>query len=242
MKIALVDDEAYQLELLKNTITASLEQMGFKAAVIDCFNSDTAFLENFVKDKYDIIVLDIYMGSANGVDVAHKIREVDSDVSLAFCTSSNEYAQQSYDVNASYYLHKPIEQDKVDIMLSRFNLAKRERNRSVVLPDGHSVSVRHIIYTEYINHRVHFHIKGISKPHIIYMTQSEVEALLLEHKEFCVVNKGSIVNFANVQHIENSAFLMLNGDVVTIPRRRLKELDSLYTKYCFEKLDSEVYD
>ncbi len=241
MKFALVDDQDYHLNMLKTALTESLTDLGLEAELIDSYTTSAAFFADFEKDKYDIILLDIYMGADNGIDIARCIRKTDTDVTLAFCTSSNEFASETYEVSAKYYLNKPVSKEKVTAMLSRFNLAQIERNRSIKLPDGFRVPLLQILYTEYNNHSVTFHISGIS-PRSFYMTQGEAEAILLPHKGFCVVNKGCIVNFAQVSSIETNAFAMQNGEKVQIARRRFKEIENEYMRYRFDRLSAEVSD
>ncbi len=239
MNIALLDDEAHQLNTLKATISDVLADIGLEADKIDCYTNAESFFEDIELNRYDIIILDIYMHELNGIDVARKIREYDQEVAIAFCTSSNEYAAQSYEVDAKYYLQKPISKDKVSAMLKRINLNKIERNRSIRLPDGFRIPLRHIIFEEYINHSVQFHIRG-QKPRIVRANQSEIEGLLLHHKGFCVINKGCIVNFDQVKAIEANTFIMHNGEKVSIARRRFKEIEKAYTEFLFKKMDEEA--
>ncbi len=241
MKIALVDDIELQLNILRDTLLASLDELGMETEQIDAFTTADTFFASFEKDKYDIIILDIYMGDVNGIDVARKIRRTDTEVALAFCTSSNEFASETYEVSAKYYLNKPISQDKVTTMLSRFNLASIDRNRSVKLPDGSRVPLRQIIYTEYNNHSVTIHINDFPA-RSFYMTHGEAESLLLTHKGFHVVNKGCIVNFAQVKEIAGSDFITKSGISIPIARRRFKEIENEYMKYKFACLDEEVND
>ncbi len=241
MNFALVDDEPIQLNIMKQTLTAALDRIGIAERCIDEYSDAAAFIESFEEGKYDIVILDIYMDSLMGVDVARKIREKDENVTLAFCTSSNDFASQSYEVNARDYLQKPVTEEKVIKMLTRFNLAQIERNRSIRLPDGFRVPLRSIIFTEYINHSVQFHIKD-QAPRTIRGNQSDVEALLTQHKGFYVINKGCIVNFAQVKAFESGTFQMQNGENVPIARRRYKEIEAAYTKYLFDKMLGEVSD
>ncbi len=241
MKIALVDDEEYLLNKLRDAMLCSLAALHIEPDCIDTFTSGEGFLADFAQGKYDIVILDIFMDDLNGISVARRIRKLDTDVALAFCTSSNEFAGETYEVEARYYLNKPISQEKVTAMLSRFNLAKIERDRAVNLPDGSRVPLRRIIYTEYNNHKVTFHLRELP-PRSFYMTQGEAEAMLLGHKNFFVVNKGCIVNLTQVESLSGGAFVMENGDTVSISRRRLKDVEGKYTKYQFQRLDSEVSD
>ncbi len=241
MNFALVDDEPLQLNILKETLISALDKVGMDDRVIDCYSDAKSFVDSFEAGRFDIIILDIYMDEISGIDVAHKIREKDENVALAFCTSSNEFASQSYDVNARDYLQKPVTEEKVVRMLTRFNLEKIERNRSIRLPDGFRVPLRSIVYAEYINHSVGVHIKG-QDLRTIRCNQSDIEALLTRHKGFCVINKGCIVNFAQVRSIETNAFVMQNGETVPVARRRFKEIENAYTRYIFEKMEGEVND
>lgn len=241
MHIALIDDEPLQLHTLRETLIAALADQGLEAESIECFPQAADFLAGMAADKYDIIILDIYMNGMNGIDVARKIREMDPHVALAFCTSSNEYAAQSYEAEARYYLQKPILKEKISAMLKRLNLEKIQRDRNIRLPDGHRVPLRHIVYTEYINHSVKFHVRG-QEPHTVRASQSEIQELLLPYKGFAMINKGCIVNLAQIKAIQPNAFLMRNGDTVPIARRRFKEIEAAYTRYLFEKMDEEDSD
>ncbi len=241
MRIALVDDEELQLHTTYTKLSSVLESLRIETQKIDCFSSGEALLHAWSLGAYDIIILDIYMDGKNGVDIARKIRETDHEVILAFCTSSNEFASESYEVDARYYLQKPVSEEKLTSMLKRLNLSKLERNRTICLPDGYRCLLRQIIFTEYSNHTVIFHING-SSPHSVYMNHSDAEKILLHYKTFCCINKGCIVNFSMVQSLETNAFVMQNGEVVPIARRRYKEVRDAYTNFHFEMLDKEEAD
>ncbi len=239
MNIALVDDEIIHLNTLRTTLVEAFADLGLEAERMDLFLSPEDFFAEFEDGKYDIAILDIYMKEENGIEVARRIREIDQNLALAFCTSSNEFASQSYEVDARYYLHKPISKEKVSMMLSRFNLAAMERNRAIRLPDGFRVPLRHILYTEYSNHSVCFHIRG-QDPHTVYAGHGDIEKLLLPHKGFYTVNKGCIVNFAQVRRMGTNEFLMQNGETMPVSRRRFKEVETAYTEYRFERMDEEA--
>ncbi len=241
MKIALIDDEAHHVKALREALDASLAELGLAAERIDTFSETGAFFADFEKGKYDIILLDIFMGEMSGIEAARRIRKTDTSVSLAFCTSSNDFASQSYEVEAKYYLQKPISQEKVTAMLSRLHSAGAAKNRTVRLPDGFRIPLRQILYTEYQNHSVAFHLLN-GEVHTVYMMQRDAEGLLLEHRGFCAANKGSIVHFAAVSRISGGTFLMKDGCVIPIARRRFKELESAYKQFRFEEMDAEVSD
>ncbi len=239
MNFAILEDEKLYLDNMLTYLKRSLKEIGIKADRIDTFSSGEEFLPKYQKGLYDVILLDIYMGEKSGIETAREIRNADTDVILVFCTSSNEFASESYEVAAKYYLQKPISEEKVSNMLKKLNLDKIEYNRSIKLPNGTRCLLRNIMYTEYQNHNVTFNINGAPNQSV-YMSHTDAEALLLTHKGFHTVNKGCIVNFGMVKKRSDSSFIMADGECIPISRRRYKEISELYTKYHFEKLESEV--
>ncbi len=239
MNIALIDDEHFFIQELKSSLNTVLANVGISADKLDSFSSAKEFFSAWRAGTYDIIFLDIYMDGENGIDIARKIRMTDGDAVLIFCTSCNEFAAETYEVRARYYLNKPISEKKLGDMLKHLDLESLEKNRTVCLPDGFKCLLRHILYTEYINHTVIFHLKN-APSHTVYMNHSAAETLLLNYKTFKQINKGCIVNFTMVKRIDSGVFIMQNGTKVPIARRRYKEINDAYTKYRFEKMSEEV--
>ena len=140
MRIAIVDDDIRMYECLQ---TYFGELLG-SSAELTYFKSGEDFLRAWQPDAFELIVLDIFMDKLTGMDVAREIRKTDSDVRIAFGTTSNEFASESYEVNACYYLHKPFDRERVKAMLDRIDLAQVEKERTIQLPDGKSVVLRDI--------------------------------------------------------------------------------------------------
>ena len=180
MKIALLDDDSVSLDQLSEMISKELSSIGDTIHHISLFNNGEAFLESWKPGDYDLIVLDIFMGHMTGVDVARKIRETDKDVRLVFCSSSNEFASESYEVNAHYYLCKPVNEQGIANMFKRLNLEIIDLTRTVRLPDGYTVMLRKILYTDYFNHVVTLHIKD-EADHLLRLSQAEIEKILFPH-------------------------------------------------------------
>ena len=123
MRVALVDDNKNDLALLHEYIS---EQTAHSCQ-IDTFSSGESFLSCWQMGAYDLVVLDIFMGKMTGIEVAEKLRETDKNVNIAFGTSSNEFASESYELNACYYLCKPFQADKVKAMLALYPFRHRLR-------------------------------------------------------------------------------------------------------------------
>jgi len=85
-KIALCDDEQIHLEKINKDMHAIMDTIGVPYE-IDAFTSGQKFLTVFSKHhQYDLLLLDIIMDGVNGIELAHKIREL--AVEVATCPRS----------------------------------------------------------------------------------------------------------------------------------------------------------
>ena len=124
------------------------------------FPSGEKFLETWKEGAYDLIILDMFMHEMLGIEVARVIRETDFDVRLVFCTTSNEFASESYEVGANYYLHKPISDTSIQRMLKMIRLEDYESKRFIQFDDGQKVVLHQIIYSEYYKRSVMIYCKN----------------------------------------------------------------------------------
>ena len=230
MRIALVDDTPMELKILSEIIDIELPE----AEVLTFPNGET-FLKSWESASFDLILLDIYMDELHGIDVAKKIRETDFDVRIVFCTTSNEFASESYEVGANYYLQKPVSSTSFQRMLKMIRLSEYELNRFVTLPDGQRIVLRNITYTEYYNHSIIIHSKKRADLQT-RMSQMEWEALLSEYNFLYSCSKGIVVNFYEVDRVENGMFLLYNGESVPISRRKTKEMTESYAHFRFKQM------
>ncbi len=230
MKIAVVDDDAAVYERMRGYIA---ELLGDSAEICS-FPSGEDFLSVWKKELFDLVILDIFMGKLTGMEVARKIRETDKTVKIAFCTTSNEFASESYEVDACYYLHKPFGRDNIRAMLDRLSLSEIERMRTVGLPDGSAVRLRDIVFADFSSHKVTLHCK--SGDRVVRSSFSEIEPVLCAYPYFFSPSKGIIVNFYEISAQSDDTFALSDGSVVPISRRKAKEVLEAYSSFRFELL------
>lgn len=231
MRIAIVDDDIQMYDRLHAYLN---ELLGDSSEIIG-FPSGEEFLFAWKPGAFDLIILDIFMDRLTGMDVAREIRKTDRDVRIVFSTTSNEFASESYEVNACYYLHKPFGRDRVKAMLDRIDLAEIEKMRMTKLPDGTSVRLRNIIYVDFASHRVTLHCKH-NDDTVVRASLSEIEPLLCAYPYFFSPSKGIIVNFYEVTAQTGDTFTMSDGRSIPISRRKAKEVLEAYSTFRFEIL------
>ena len=231
MKIAIIDDSTSDLYALCKYLREFLPP----AAEIAEHTDAAAFLASFECGSCDIIILDIYMGELTGTEVARRIRETDRNVSIVFCSSSNDFAAESYEVCACYYILKPVSREGVKAMVDRLDIQKLELLRSAKLPGGESVVLRSIVYADFASHHVTLHCKNGSDISV-RSSFSEIEPLLCAYPYFFSPCKGVIVNFYEVSECSGDTFVMRDKTIVPISRRRSKDVLEAYSAFMFDNM------
>ena len=104
IRIAICDDSSRDREFIKSVLNEYA--LGHRDIfLIEEFENGEELLE-IQEDVFHLIFLDIYMNSLNGMDVARTLREKGIKSRIVFCSSSKDFAAESYEVDELYYLIK----------------------------------------------------------------------------------------------------------------------------------------
>ncbi|NLC76312.1 MAG: response regulator transcription factor, partial [Clostridia bacterium] len=114
LRIALCEDEQYQLNWLQNALSA-WEKARKILLQVDVFPTAGELLDHYqMAGQYDLLLLDINMKTGiNGMEAAQAIRKLDPEVFIIFITGNKDYLVEGYEVEAFRYLLKPIQQDRL---------------------------------------------------------------------------------------------------------------------------------
>ncbi len=109
-KILIVDDEPDICLTLANV----LEGNGF---VVDTFDDPLVALENFRKDSYGLLILDIKMKKMNGLELYKEIKKIDNKVKICFLTASKSnfsaFKDDLSDLKENQVIQKPIQNEEL---------------------------------------------------------------------------------------------------------------------------------
>ncbi len=104
-KIMIVDDEPD----ICLTLASVLEDNEF---VVDTFDDPLLALENFRKDSYDLLILDIIMKKMNGFELYREINKIDNKVKVCFLTATKfnrgEFMNVLRELKENQFIQKPI--------------------------------------------------------------------------------------------------------------------------------------
>lgn len=183
----------------------------------------------------DIILLDIMMPVFSGMDAAKAIREHNSTSKIIFLTSSPEFAIESYDVNATGYLLKPVDKNRLHRLLDQCLSMIQKPMDSVTLHTSagyQNIYLHNIECLEAQNKKIIFTLSNGQKVETI-STLSCYEKLLSLEKGFFKCHRSYIVYMPAVDHFSSTEIVTKTGMKLPISRGLGRTFHDTYFAYMF---------
>ena len=217
MRIAIIDDRPADRDYIAALVSRWAKDRD-ETAVSVPFPSAEAFLFAYSEDHdFDILLLDIEMGTINGVELAKTVRKENDAVQMVFITGFPDFIAEGYEVSAVHYLMKPVDRDKLFSALDRAaaNLEKAERRLRVTFERRTDyVPFSKILYLEAQKQYVRIVTEG--EEYRMKASLAETAAQLDEF--FFPCQRSFIVNLRHVARILPDRVVLKNGAEVPISR------------------------
>lgn len=231
----MVDDLEQDRNRLRESVQTCLDRRQIEAEI--CAFSDAAsFFKEYTPGKYDIVFLDMYMSGPDGMRVAQQMREQGDTCQLVFVTSSDAFAVRSYEVEASNYLLKPVDQADMERAICRC-LQKLGQQRSTIRLVANRAPINlpltSILWIGSERNAMVFHTDGGEVR--CYMTYEKVEELLKGDPRFLPCYKGCLVNMDRITRFQEDSFLVDNGERVPVRKRGAGQIRQQYVQYLCER-------
>lgn len=238
MRIAVVDDIPADREKLAADVVRWFRDRGLPLKEEPVLlPGGEALLMDFVPGRYSVIFLDIYMDGLSGMETARRVRALDGACQLIFVTTSPDFAVESYEIAAAWYLVKPYSRETLGRALERCDMARLEQERFLELPGPggpQRLLLHRIAWTEYENRRVWVHFKDGRKTQVL-LNQGQLSELLLRETFFCDCIKGVLVNFEAVDKLLPDRFLLKTGQSIPVSRLKYREIRDRFFAYSYER-------
>lgn len=209
MKIAICDDDKNYLRLLSDKIIECTASHQIQAE-IDLFISAEDFTRSQL-ETYDLVFLDVRIGTNSGIDAAKQLRQVNDTAILIFISAFVEYAIMGYSVHATAYLLKS------DLVGTFKDCMEEVFCRLIAKPivlnvpyEGANVSIPSdkISYIESHYHMLEIHTTISALSSVQYYEKLSALEVILSPHGFLRIYKSYLVNTIHCQRIQKHVALM----------------------------------
>ena len=222
-RVAIVDDSSTDAEFVRGILNSWADQRQANIQA-ELFPSAEAFLFRYAEDKnWDILLLDIEMGAMDGVTMAKRVRQDNEAVQIVFITGYSDYIAEGYEVAALHYLMKPVNREKLLMVLDRAMEKRKQEERCLNL-EAYGEMVRipfyEIRYLDVHQNYVTVHAKA---DYTVKRTLGDFEKELDDR--FCRVGRGMILNLKYIQRVTKTEVRLSDGTVLPLPRGAYEPLN-----------------
>lgn len=228
LKIAICDDDIHVCSGIEKVIMNYAKTSPYNISV-EVFISGEELIKFIQKEHmFDLIFLDIELGSTTGIDIGNKIRnQLDDYISkIVFISSKTGYERKLFDVQPLNFLDKPIDQESlircIELTFKMLDMEKKIFKYQV----GHDfkqVAIKEILYFENRLRKVSIIMcDGIDE---FYGSLENIKKQL--PNTFVSPHASYIVNYNYIEKISRETIFMKNGVAIPISKRKIKEIHNL---------------
>ncbi len=228
--LAVCDDEASDRQHIAELTTDILKAEQISAAITQ-FDSGDALLRSIEGGAgFSVLLLDVMMPNLDGMALAAALRKQKSKAAIIFISSNREMALNGYEVQASRYLAKPVDREKLrEALLYCYDTYCKQKETLLPTAKGESrVRLSDILYAESQDRSTLLTLT--TGKLLVSMMISELAAMLPEDA-FIFCHRTVLVNLAFVGSIRRSELELKNGESLPISKYRLPEVRALLLRY-----------
>ena len=188
--------------------------------------------------RYDLLLLDIYLESENGVEIAKQLKSMVPQIPIVFITNSREHAVEAYSMDALHYIVKPVGQEDIIEVFRRLN-NKSEPRHILAIQIDRTLTV--LYQDEIIRIESHGHNTVITCIHdttySIWKPYREVNELLDE--TFIQIKKGVTLNMRWISRMTNRDCTTRDGRTYLLRRDQAKDIRERYHSFLETELKKQ---
>ena len=232
IRIAICDD----VSIIGLAVKSVLESHNFGEKLkIDCFIDGMALLQQAMKEKYDILIMDIQLVESeqsgdvlNGMEISNRIKGIYPDITVIFMTGNAGYERQLLNFEPFRYINKPIASERViEAVMEAVQRIKKWSTEDKVF----TFQKNKVWYKRKLSDIVYFESR---RPYIDVVSKDDVATFRgrlddIEHQIeelkgcFVRVNKSYLVNTRYINSYTTKAVSLYDGNVISISRKYLQK-------------------
>ncbi|MGM9942162.1 MAG: LytR/AlgR family response regulator transcription factor [Bulleidia sp.] len=234
-RIAVCDDNIDEILKLEDLLKR-FEQESGAVISIHTFHNGRELISAYEDQgqRFDLYLLDILMDGSDGIRTAARLRRIGMSGPVVFCTTTRDYAVESYDVDADGYLIKPVIYDKLQSLLKRLLKTQEGPRIALRVPGGiRYVSSSHILYFESRDHMTYVVLDTHER---IRCSNSltAIEQSLKTDQRFYRCHKAYLINMDHIIEVKDT-FILSDGQRVPYRIREKKKITDDYYRYFLKR-------
>lgn len=233
--IAICDDESQEVARNHRLLMQYKEEHPEQQMNVLFFDSPLELL-TYVEsnNRFDIVLLDIYMPGLLGTSVAQELRDMGDECEIIFLTSSPDHAIEAFSLNAAHYLLKPFSEQEFYLALDKVfvNIAKKSASYLTVKATTGIIRLNldRFVYSESENHVQCIRMLG---GEIVRIRKSSTELFELIEREprFYKCGNTYIINMDYIAELTSKEIVLSTGVKIPMLSRKYTELRKQYMDY-----------
>lgn len=238
LKIAVCDDDAAELARSETLLKEFCARRPELAAGVTAFPSAQGLLDALGKGSdFDLYLLDVIMPGKNGIETGKEIRRLGRGGAIIYLTTSPDYAVDSYQTQAFYYLLKPVDRDRLFEVLDRAADALRKRGSQTAIVSTaaglRSIPMNDILYVERVERFMRYYLSGGEAVDSRTLRGSfrEGAAPLLADSRFFLCGASFVLGLHHVKSVERGRAVLDSGGWVPVAQNACGELKQAWMNY-----------
>ncbi|MEG2787315.1 MAG: LytTR family DNA-binding domain-containing protein [Romboutsia sp.] len=229
INIAICDDDLDFIAKFEEKIIKIFQTNGVDIYIYK-YTDSLKFIQEYEKNFYNLVFLDICMPNVNGLQVAEKIRNADKAVEIVFVTAFDRCVYRTFKYRPFRFIRKNRLNDEIEETIEEFLIASKNKcNKSISfkIKDGYiNVNKNEILYFDIENRKVRLHMKDI----IYYLSNIKFIELgeRLDNNGFISVHRSYLVNKCYIREYKKSTIILDNNENIPVSRYKATEIEEMF--------------
>ena len=201
MKILIVDDE----KLASSRVKRILNELRYEDIIV--FNDPLEASQNIVKNRYEIVFLDIQMPNITGLELANKILELEPKTFIIFQTAFDQFAIEAFKIGGVDYILKPTTKESIEDSLNKvkkyLQTTPNESSGKIMGKRGNKIYLIELDDIYYIKADLDEVIIKIKEADVYVRKKIGDMNKLLSNKNFFRIHRSIIVNVDKIKSMQS---------------------------------------
>ena len=227
IKIAICDDNREDVELAKSRLNEICQALQCDFEIYE-FMDDKIMVENIIKHRIDVVLLDIDMPNITGMDVANRLTQEKPFINIIFLTNREELVFQTLKYRPLRFIRKNHMHAELREAMEAAVKKIAAETYVIHFPKGNvklSIPIKDIVYVESSRHYVEIHISGT-----IHRVRGKLSDWEMQLKDFGFIRiqVGYLVNIRYISMLTLKEVVLDNGEKLAISRSYVDMVQKQY--------------